>query len=135
MPEMTITIGGREFRVACQEGEEAYLRAAADLLDVEAQALAGQAGRLTDARMTLMAGLMLADKTAALEEELRTLRARLDDSARLIEELRRMPAREPEQRTVAVLPEGLEDSLAELAARAEALAEQMTEQMSGRRYA
>jgi len=128
MPEMTVTVGGREFRVACQEGEEAYLRAAADLLDREARALAGQAGRLNDARLMLMAGLMLADKTAALEEDLRSLRARLDDSARLIEELRRAPAPAPAERTVAVLPEGLEDSLSELAARAEALAEQMSEQ-------
>ena len=64
MPEVTINIGGRPFAVACQEGEEHYLRTAAKLLDDEAQVLANQAGRMPEARMLLMAGLMLADKHA-----------------------------------------------------------------------
>ena len=71
MPELDITIGGRTFLVACQPGEEHFLRSAAAMLDSEAQVLVGQMGRMTDARLLLMAGLMLADKTAALEDELR----------------------------------------------------------------
>ena len=39
MPEVEITIGGRSFEVACQEGEEHFLRAAAGMLDAEAAAL------------------------------------------------------------------------------------------------
>ena len=37
--EVEISIGGRSFDVACQEGEEHYLIAAARLLDGEAQVL------------------------------------------------------------------------------------------------
>ncbi len=33
MPEVQIKIGGRPFQVACQEGEEHFLQAAAQLLD------------------------------------------------------------------------------------------------------
>ena len=61
MPEITIFIGGRNFEVACQAGEEQYLQAAAKMLDDEAQTLSDQVGRMPEARMLLMAGLMLAD--------------------------------------------------------------------------
>jgi len=69
MPEVTISIGGRNFDVACQEGEESYLHAAAKMLDEEAQVLSDQVGRMPEARMLLMAGLMLADKTASFEDK------------------------------------------------------------------
>ena len=36
MPEVQIEIGGRAFSVACQDGEEPYLQAAARMLDTEA---------------------------------------------------------------------------------------------------
>lgn len=70
MPEITIHIGGRDFDVVCKEGEEPFLQSAAALLDVEAQALTGAMGRIPEVRMLLMSGLMLADKTASLEDQL-----------------------------------------------------------------
>jgi cell division protein ZapA len=70
MPEITIHIGGRDFQVVCKEGEEPFLQSAAGLLDTEAQALTGAMGRIPESRMLLMAGLMLADKTASLEDQL-----------------------------------------------------------------
>jgi cell division protein ZapA len=77
MPDLDIAIGGRTFQVACQAGEEPFLRAAAALLDAEAQPLMAQAGRLPESRMLLMAGLMLADRLAGLEDQLRNAEARL----------------------------------------------------------
>ncbi len=41
------------------------------MLDTEAQTLSTQIGRMPESRMLLMAGLLLADKTAALEDKLR----------------------------------------------------------------
>ena len=57
MPEVNVVIGGRDFSVACQEGEEHYLKSAAGMLDAEASALAAQIGRLPEARMLLMSEL------------------------------------------------------------------------------
>ena len=57
MPEIQIIIGGREFEVACQEGEEHYLQTAAQMLDGEAAVLANQIGRMPESRMLLMAEL------------------------------------------------------------------------------
>ncbi len=115
MPELTITIGGRAFPVACQEGEEHFLRAAAAMLDAEAQPLIGQMGRLPEAKMLLMAGLMLADKTAAVEDEIRTLKSRIAE----------LEARPETRVEVPVIPPQVTETLAEIAARAEALADRI----------
>ena len=122
MPEVRITIGGRDFDVACQDGEEHYLHAAASMLDAEATALSNQIGRLPESRMLLMAGLMLADKAAGLEERLRTLEEKLAAQQALIDEMRNRPEPEPQKIEVPVIPAELTDMLAEMAARAEALA-------------
>ena len=122
MPEVTIQIGGRAFQVACQEGEETYLYAAAKLLDEEAQVLSGQIGRMPESRMLLMAGLMLADKSAATEDRIKALEVQLAEREAEIEQLRNSPPPQPERVEVAVVPPMVTDTLAELAARAEALA-------------
>ena len=71
MSQVTIEIGGRSFEVVCQEGEEEYLHAAAAMLDEEAKKLDGGGARVTESRMLLMSGLLLADRTAAMEEKLK----------------------------------------------------------------
>lgn len=120
MPEINVDIGGRTFQVACQTGEEHFLQTAAKLLDNEASVLAEQIGRMPETRMLLMAGLMLADKTAGLEEDLRASEDRLDTMRRELEALKAAPAQTVE---VAVIPSSVTDTLAELAARSEALAD------------
>lgn len=122
MPEVTIKIGGRSFDVACQEGEEAFLLSAAAMLDEEAQVLSDQIGRMPEARMLLMAGLLLADKTAAVEDRIRAVEAELDAARTEIDMLRNAPEPEPERVEVPVVPNSVTETLAELAARAEALA-------------
>jgi cell division protein ZapA len=131
MPEVKITIGKREFEVACQPGEEAFLESAARLLDIEATALLGQFGRMPDSRLLLMAGLMLADKTAGLEEQLARLQQ--DGSAVLAEldALRAKPAPAPEKVEVPVIPSSVVETMAELTARAEALAQKVDDKLAG----
>jgi len=77
MPEVTLEIGERLFEVVCEPGEEASLERAARLLDVEATRLTEAVGKSTEKRMLLLAGLMLADTTSALEDRLRETEARL----------------------------------------------------------
>lgn len=127
MPEVTISIGGRQFAVACQDGEETYLHAAAKMLDDEAQVLTDQVGRMPEARMLLMAGLMLADKTASVEDQIAEVRAQLEEREAELEGLRNMGAPEPERIEVPVVPSHVTDTLAELAARAESLASSVEE--------
>lgn len=72
--------------------------------------------------MLLMAGLMLADKTAAVEDEIRALKAR-------IAELESRPETRVE---VPVIPPQVTETLAEIAAQAEALAQRLDDAQSGR---
>lgn len=118
MPDLEVTIGGKGFQVSCQPGEEHFLRSAAAMLDAEATPLIAQLGRLPESKMLLMAGLMLADKTAAGEDELRSLRARVAE----------LEARPVATRDVAVIPAQIVETLAEIAARAEAMAARVEEQ-------
>ena len=130
MPEVTINIGGRPFAVACQEGEEHFLHSAAALLDNEAKSLMDQIGRLPEARMLLMAGLMLADKHAGSDEQMKQLEDKLAQQEAWIEELQNRPKPEAEKVEVAVIPNEVTDTLAELAARAEALADAAEEKLA-----
>ena len=123
MPEVQIKIGGRPFQVACQEGEEHFLQAAAQLLDNEASSLMDQIGRLPESRMLLMAGLMLADKAAGTDDQVKALEDKIAQQEAWIEELQGRPEPEPQRVEVAVVPDEVTQTLAELAARAEALAE------------
>jgi cell division protein ZapA len=122
MAEVTIMIGGRSFEVACQDGEEHFLHAAAALLNAEATALSSQIGRMPEPRMLLMSGLMLADKTAGLEERLREVEEALGRAREEIRELQSAPRPEPERIEVPVVPDSVTETLQEIAARAEALA-------------
>lgn len=113
--------------MACQEGEEHYLHTAAKMLDDEAQVLSDQVGRMPEARMLLMAGLMLADKTASFEDRVKEVEAKLEEKEAEIEGLRNVAAPEPERIEVPVIPDSVTDTLAELAARAESLAAEVEE--------
>ncbi|MEM9968357.1 MAG: cell division protein ZapA [Pseudomonadota bacterium] len=128
MPEISIMIGGRSFDVACQDGEESYLKSAAKMLDDEAQVLSDQVGRLPEARMLLMAGLLLADKTAAVEDKIAELRATLEERDAELSGLRNVVV-EPERVEVPVVPQEVTETLAELAARAEALADEVEDKL------
>ncbi len=127
MPDVTITVGGRPFEVACQPGEEHYLRAAAQLLDGEASVLVNQIGRMPESRMLLMAGLLLADKTAGAHDQVKALEKKVEALETELVSLKARPL--PESRTVEVpvVPQSVLDTLAELAARAEALAAEAEE--------
>jgi cell division protein ZapA len=87
MPELILEIGGRMFEVACESGEEPSLERASRLLDIEATRI-GDAGRATEKRMLLLAGLMLADTMTGLQAELRATEERLrhaEERARIAE--------------------------------------------------
>ena len=131
MPEVEIEIGGRRFEVACQPGEEDYLISAATALDKEASSIGDQLGRLSEARMLLMAGLMLADQAGNLKEKLAKsdadLSAAISEVSRLNAELSSsyIPGNEN-----AALSAEFEKILTDLAEKAERLADKIDSQQS-----
>ena len=77
MPQVSVNINGRKFRVACEEGQENHLTELAADLDGRIEKLRAEHGEIGDARLTIMAALTLEDELAELGGKLRGLEAEL----------------------------------------------------------
>ena len=130
MPEVTIKIGQRPYTVNCPEGEEPQLQKARDALDAEASTLLAYAGRVPEAQMLLMSGLMLADRTLALQEQLRATEAALEQAQQASQEVYREIKTVVKEVEVPMVPVALLETLAELSARAEATADDLEERIA-----
>jgi len=130
MPEVTIIFGERPYTVNCPEGEEPQLQKARDALDAEASTLLAQVGRVPEAQMLLMSGLMLADRTLALQEQLRATEAALEQAQEAPREVSQEIKTVEKKVEVPVVPPALLESLAELSARAEAAADDLEERIA-----
>ena len=62
MPEVSIEVAGRNYRVGCGEGEEPHVERMAALIDEEASKLSKALGPMPEGRLMLMSALMIADK-------------------------------------------------------------------------
>jgi cell division protein ZapA len=95
MSQVSVTINGRQFRMACEDGQEGHLMNLARDLDTRIEGLRKKFGEIGDTRLTVMAALTIADslaETAArikkLEDELAALQSarvealNLDQAAR-----------------------------------------------------
>ena len=80
MPEVAINIGDKKFTVTCQPGEESALEAAASLLNDEASFLVSEIGQLSEQKLLLMSGLMLADKMTSQSEKLAKAERALEEA-------------------------------------------------------
>ena len=81
MNHINVTINGRQFRMACEEGQEVRLLKLAESFESRIQNLRGKFGEIGDARLTVMASLTVCDelldavnRIRSLEEELASLR-------------------------------------------------------------
>src|SRR5580658_1067847 len=88
MSQVSITINGRQFRMACEDGQEGHLMNLARDLDVRIDGLRSKFGEIGDTRLTVMAALTIADtlsETGArikrLEEEVAAIREARAQSA------------------------------------------------------
>ena len=130
MPEVTIKIGDRPFKVACPAGEENQLEAASAKLNAEAKVLIAHSGRVPESQMLLMSGLMLADRAIALEEKVKAAEIEMNSLRQSNKNIT------PEIKTVikevkvTAVPEELLESLAELSARAEAAADDLEQKIA-----
>ena len=75
MPLVNIMVSSRAYTIACDDGEEDHLRELAQMVDAKAREVLGSVGQVGDAKLLLMAALLLADEQHAAS-------ARLDSAAR-----------------------------------------------------
>jgi cell division protein ZapA len=81
MSHINVTINGRQYRMACEEGQELRLLKLAETLETRIANLRGKFGEIGDARLTVMAALTVCDElldagqnVRKLEEEVESLR-------------------------------------------------------------
>ena len=80
MSQVSVTINGRQFRMACEDGQEGHLINLARELDNRINNLRNKFGEIGDTRLTVMAAITVADELSEagqrikrLEEELAAL--------------------------------------------------------------
>lgn len=87
MSQVTVTIDGKAYRMACDEGQEEHLLDLAQRFDRYVSHLKGSFGEIGDQRLTVMAGIMVMDELSelqrrvkGLETEVGTLRKTRDEA-------------------------------------------------------
>jgi cell division protein ZapA len=78
MSQVSVSINGRVYRMACDDGQEEHLSRLARDLDARIARLRESFGEIGDTRLTVMAGLMVADE---LVEAKRQIKAREEEIA------------------------------------------------------
>jgi cell division protein ZapA len=73
MATVTATIAGRQFRLACEDGQEEHLQSLAQNLDERIEELRKKFGEIGDTRLTVMSALMVADELAEASRKVRLL--------------------------------------------------------------
>jgi cell division protein ZapA len=73
MSQVIATIAGRQFRLACEDGQEDHLQALAKDIDQRIIDLRRKFGEIGDTRLTVMAALMVADQLAEAMHKMRRL--------------------------------------------------------------
>ena len=64
MPEVDVVINGRDYRIACEAGQEARLGELAHQVDDRIRGLVSTLGNVGDDRLLVMASLLIADDLA-----------------------------------------------------------------------
>ena len=74
MSQVNLRINGRDYLVACEDGEETHLAFLAEFINKQVETLVESVGQVGEARLLLMAALVVADELAETKEELDTLK-------------------------------------------------------------
>lgn len=73
MAQVSVTINGRAYRMACEDGQENHLVKLAKNLDDRIVDLRGKFGEIGDARLIVMAAITVADDLAEMGKRVRQL--------------------------------------------------------------
>lgn len=77
--QVSVTIAGHVYRMACAEGEEARLQGLARQIDERIETLRRNFGEIGDQRLVIMAAITVADDLAEARGRITTLEAEIAD--------------------------------------------------------
>jgi cell division protein ZapA len=84
MSQVSVTIDGRKYRLACNEGEEAQLESLAVMIDEKIGEMRASFGEIGDQRLVIMAALSIADNLTEAREEAAAERKRSEEAERRV---------------------------------------------------
>ena len=85
MPEVTVDVAGRSYRLGCGADEEEHLTGLAAMLDTEARGLVRQFGQMPEGRLLMMTALMIADRLGDAKDQIYDAEQRLSQAETLAE--------------------------------------------------
>ncbi len=77
MAQVNVTINGRQYRMACEDGQEDHLMRLAKDIDDRIEQLRGNFGEVGDSRLTVMAALTVADELVEAGKKIRRMEEEL----------------------------------------------------------
>lgn len=83
MAQVSITLRGRSYQIACDDGQEAHLSRLGRYLDERASQLLQSTGPVSDSMLLVMVSLLIADELSDAAGELETLRQNGKGEARV----------------------------------------------------
>ena len=110
MAQVQVTINGRNYQIACDDGQEAHLIQLGEYIDKRVQELVSAVGQVGDSRLLVMTSLLIADELAETYAELKRTSATAD---------------------AAVSADEMETKLADVVDAAAARIESVTKELSG----
>ena len=119
MPHVSVTIAGRQYRMACDEGQEEHLIRLARDIDERITQLRGAFGEIGDQRLVVMAAITIADELAGARGRIRALESDIESQrdARASAMARIEASEEEVARTIDAVAERIERLVADLAPR------------------
>jgi cell division protein ZapA len=76
MGELVVKVNGREFPLSCADGQESRIRRLAQYVDAKIAEFTKTVGQVGEARLILLAALVIADELSDANEALRQERSR-----------------------------------------------------------
>ncbi|HUZ68009.1 MAG TPA: cell division protein ZapA [Beijerinckiaceae bacterium] len=116
MAQVTVTIAGRVYRMACGDGEEAHLEAMARSVDEKIAEMRTTFGEIGDQRLIVMSAITFADELAETQRKLMMMKTDLERARAEIQDGRERGA---------VWAEGIAEGLDQATERIERLARSM----------
>jgi len=99
MAQVSVTINGRQFRIACDDGQEDGLAALAQEIDQRIEGMRSSFGEIGDTRLTVMAAIQIADELRDAQLRIR----RLEEERTALQDARLVSAERARQAQAAVV--------------------------------
>ena len=99
MAQVNVVINGRQYRMGCEDGQEAHVVKIAQEIDALIERLRQAHGEIGDQRLTVMAALTVADELSEQSEKIR----RLEEEIAALQDARLNSAERAQQSQAAVV--------------------------------